>query len=276
MTYGFSVLILTKNEEADLPGCLKSIDGVDDIWVLDSISEDNTVQIANAFGAHVVAREFDGFAAQRNHALRNFGFRHEWLLILDADERPSPELLDELRRFASDAPDEIGAARMRRRDYFLGRWLKHAQISPYFIRFVRPSRVHYEREVNEVLIVDGEIHELAGPLDHFPFSKGMAHWIGKHNVYSSMEAGELLRRRQADFSITKALFARDFNVRRFHQKALFYRMPCRPVFKFFYMMAVRRSFLDGRAGWHYTFLQCVYEYLISVKAVELQRSDGRH
>ncbi|MET7980988.1 glycosyltransferase, partial [Streptomyces mirabilis] len=63
MTYGFSVLILTKNEEADLPGCLKSIDGVDDIWVLDSISEDNTVQIANAFGAHVVAREFDGFAA---------------------------------------------------------------------------------------------------------------------------------------------------------------------------------------------------------------------
>ncbi|MEU4206226.1 hypothetical protein AB0F64_41055, partial [Streptomyces sp. NPDC026294] len=91
-------------------------------------------------------------------------------LILDADERPSPELLDELRRFASDAPDEIGAARMRRRDYFLGRWLKHAQISPYFIRFVRPSRVHYEREVNEVLIVDGEIHELAGPLDHFPFS----------------------------------------------------------------------------------------------------------
>lgn len=273
MTSEFSVLILAKNEEHDLPGCLESIAGVDDVWVLDSISEDRTAEIAKSFGAHVVARKFDGFAAQRNHALRNFDFKHEWLLILDADERPSPELLSEIRKFVQDAPSEIAAARLRRRDYFLGTWLKHAQISPYFVRLVRPSRVHYEREVNEVLIVDGNIHELSGPLNHFPFSKGMSHWIGKHNVYSAMEAGELLKRRQTEFSLTKALFDRDFNVRRFHQKALFYRIPCRPLFKFFYMLIVRRSFLDGPAGWHYTFLQCVYEYLISVKAVELRKRE---
>jgi glycosyltransferase involved in cell wall biosynthesis len=265
---GISVLILTKDEERDLPGCLESIACADDIWVLDSESSDRTVEIAQRFGARTVIRRFDGFSSQRNYALKNFPFKYPWLLILDADERPTVELIEEIRIFTRDAPDSLGAARLRRRDYFMGHWLKHAQISPFFVRLVRPSRVAYEREINEVLVVDGNIHEMATPLNHFPFSKGVDHWISKHNTYSSMEAGELIRRSETKPSVIKAIWALDFNVRRFHQKALFYRLPGRPLIKFFYMLVIRRAFLDGFPGWHYTLLQCLYEYLISLKAIE--------
>ena len=77
---------------------------------------------------------------------------------------------------------------MRRRDFFNGTWLKHAQISPYYIRLVRRGKARYTREINEVLEVDGQVGDLKSPLDHFPFSKGIAHWVSKHNTYSTMEA----------------------------------------------------------------------------------------
>jgi len=144
----------------------------------------------------------------------------------------------------------VVAGRMRRRDFLGSTWLRRSQLSPYFIRLVRPSRARYEREVNEVLRVDGEIRDLAEPFDHYPFSKGMAHWLHKHNVYSTMEAEQIVkgRRSGSPFSFMAAFTARDFNVRRFHQKELFYRLPFRPLVKFVLMYVFRLGFLDGRAG----------------------------
>jgi glycosyltransferase involved in cell wall biosynthesis len=268
MLCNVSVLILTKNEEADLPGCLESVAWCNDVWVLDSESHDKTADVARAYGAHVHVRPFDGFASQRNFGLHQLAFKHDWLLILDADERVTKHLAAEIHSVIKTAPPEAAAGRLQRRDYFMRRWLKHAQISPYFIRLVRQSRVRYEREVNEVMVVDGEIISLSEHLDHFPFSKGLTHWIAKHNVYSSMEAVQLRNRLSTPASLRSALFERDFNVRRKHQKALFYRLPCRPFLKFGYMMIVRRAFLDGVPGINYTFLQCFYEYLISLKELE--------
>jgi hypothetical protein len=154
----------------------------------------------------------------------------------------------------------------------MGTWLKHAQISPFYIRLVRPEKVRYEREVNEVLKVEGEIADLREPFDHFPFSKGIAHWIDKHNTYSTMEAKIAVEslRPGANFSLTRAFFAKDFHERRFHQKGLFLRLPFRPLIKFVYMMLVRGAFLDGRAGFAYTVLQSFYEYAIVLKSRELQ------
>lgn len=266
-----SVLILTRNEEQDLPGCLESVRWSDDVHVFDSCSDDRTVALARQAGAHVSERPFDNFAAQRNAALRTVTFRHPWVLILDADERVPAALAAELKSFAALAPPEVAAARLRRRDFLYGTWLKHAQLSPYYVRLVRPERVHYEREVNEILNVAGEIRALQAPFDHYPFAKGMSHWLAKHNLYSSLEAEVIVKRqRSRDGSLARALFARDFHERRVHQKALFYRMPCRPLVRFFYSYVVRLGLLDGRAGFVYAVLQGIYEYFIVLKTHELE------
>jgi glycosyltransferase involved in cell wall biosynthesis len=267
-----SVLVLTRNEERDLPGCLESVAWCDDIHVFDSLSTDRTVQVARDRGAHVAARAFDNYASQRNAALATLPFRHPWLFILDADERIPPELVPNLQAFVRSATEGTDAARIRRRDFLFGRWLKHCQMSPYYIRLVRLGKVHYEREINEVLKVEGEVVDLPGHFDHFPFSKGVEHWFAKHNQYSSMEARELMKTRSGEYplSLRTALFGRDFNERRYHQKELFYRLPFRPLVKFLYLYGLRRGFLDGSAGFTYAAMASIYEYMISVKVTELR------
>ena len=266
-----SVLILTKNEERDLPGALASVAWSDDIHLFDSHSTDSTVDIARAAGAHVHSRVFDDYATHRNAAFA-LDFKHPWLFLLDADERPTPELSAEMQRVVGEAPANTAGFRLRRRDFLFGTWLKHAQISPYYIRLVRPERAIYTRAINEVLVVDGPIAELIHPLDHYPFSKGIAHWIAKHNTYSTMEA-ELIFRQEGlqDPSLRAALGHSDFHTRRLHQKALFYRMPGRPLIKWCYMMFVRGAILDGAAGIAYATLQSIYEYMIVLKTKELRR-----
>jgi glycosyltransferase involved in cell wall biosynthesis len=267
-----SVLILTKNEERDLPECLASVSWSDDIHVFDSFSTDATVAIAQQAGAHVHQRAFDNYAAHRNVALTTIPFKHHWVFIPDADERPTPELSREMQQLTLAASEEISAFRVRRRDFLFGTWLKHAQLSPFYIRLVRPSQVRYTRAINEVLEADGRIVELSYPLDHFPFSKGIATWVEKHNRYSTMEA-ELIYKQQGlrNPSLVTALRHPDFHTRRLHQKALFYRLPARPLIKWLYMVFLRGAILDGAAGITYATLQAFYEYLIVLKTKELQR-----
>ncbi len=265
-----SVLILTKNEAADLPACLASVSWSNDIHLVDSHSTDATAAVAQAAGAHVHLRAFDGYAAQRNFGLQ-LPFRYPWLLILDADERPTSELSQEIQRIVQTAPPEISGYRLRRRDFLFGTWLKHAQISPFYIRLVRPGRARYTREINEVLEVDGAIAELQCPLDHYPFSKGIAHWVAKHNTYSTMEA-RLIHANAGltNPSLRTALRDPDFHTRRLHQKALFYKLPARPLTKWLYMVVYRGAVLDGPAGLTYATLQSIYEYLITLKTKELR------
>ncbi len=265
-----SVLILTKNEQHDLPAALASVAWSDDIYVFDSQSTDATAEIARAAGANVHSRAFDDYATHRNAAFA-LEFKHPWVFLLDADERPTPELSAEMQRVVLEAPANTAGFRLRRRDFLFGTWLKHAQISPYYIRLVRPERARYTRAINEVLEVDGTVAELLQPLDHYPFSKGIAHWIAKHNTYSTMEA-ELIVRQQGlkDPSLRKALRDPEFHTRRLHQKALFYHLPGRPLIKWCYMMFLRGAILDGAAGVTYATLQSIYEYMIVLKTKELR------
>ena len=270
MNIPISVVIMTKNESTDIADCIKSVAWSDDIHVLDSYSTDNTTSIASDLNASIQFRVFDNYAAQRNHSMHNIQYKHDWLLILDADERIPIVLAQEMAHFIQHADISISAARMCRRDYWWNTWLKHAQISPFFIRLVRPNRVHYEREINEVILVDGPIHELKSHFDHYPFSKGLNHWVAKHNHYSDMEANLISNKTVINPSLKIAFLGNDFNERRTHQKAIFYKLPARPFIKFFYMIFIRQSFLDGWAGIRYTFLQCIYEYLIVLKSKELK------
>ena len=270
-----SVLILTRNEQRDLPDCLSSVSWSDDVHVFDSHSTDSTVEIAKAAGAQVHTRTFDNYATHRNAALTTVPFKHPWVFLLDADERPTPELSREMQQLTLAAPNQISAFRVRRRDFLFDTWLKHAQLSPFYIRLVRPERARYTRAINEVLEVDGPIAELSYPLNHYPFSNGIARWVEKHNLYSTMEA-ELIVRNQGlqDPSLLTALRHPDFHTRRLHQKAIFYRLPGRPLLKWLYMVFVRGAILDGAPGLTYATLQSFYEYLIVLKTKQLRRGDA--
>jgi glycosyltransferase involved in cell wall biosynthesis len=273
MNSNISVLILTKNEQQDLPGCLTSLAWCDDIHVFDSMSTDDTVKIAEQFGAMVTQRAFDSESIHKNWGLKNIPFKHEWVYQSDADERVTPELAEALKEFAKN-PGEHVALRVQRRDYLMGRWLKHVTPSPFNIRFFKPTHIRYERLTNPVTMVDGPIAETSQHFDHYPFSKGMAHWFTKHNSYSSSEAGQIVANRQAgsSFNFWKVFFSRDANERRFHQKELYYRLPLRPLAMFVLLYIVKRGFLDGRAGLTFVVLRSIYEYMIVLKVKELEQA----
>lgn len=272
-----SVLILTKNEQQDLPGCLESVAWSDDVHIFDSMSTDETVAIAGRLGVQVAQRDYGECklsfggdeSAHRNWGLQNIPFKYPWVFVIDADERATPALVKAMN-VAVLAPSGCVAFRIQRRDFFLGTWLKHVQTSPFYMRLFMHEKLRYERLVNPISIADGPVGEVSGFLDHFPFSKGIGHWVDRHNSYSRLEAQQIVenRKKQATFSLIKAFTAKDFHERRFHQKELFYRLPFRPLIKFLILYVGKRGFLDGRAGFTYAMLQSIYEYFIVLKTRE--------
>ncbi len=267
-----SVLVLTKNEEQDLPGCLETLRWSDDVHLYDSLSTDRTVEIAEAFGARTTRRPFDNWAAHQNWGLANIPFKHPWVFYIDADERVTDGLRDAMAA-AIASPGENVAFRLQRRDFFMGRWLKRSQTTPFYVRLFRPEKMRYERLVNPLSVVDGPTGEIEGYLDHFPFSKGIGYWFERHNSYSFFEARQIVENRKANASFhpLRAFTAKDFQERRFQQKELFYRLPARPFAKFLILYLLKRGFLDGRAGFTYATMQAFYEYMIVLKTREIER-----
>jgi len=285
-----SILILTHNEEHDLPGCLEDLKWCDDLIVYDSYSTDLTEIIATSSGARLVRRpgqdlsmSFGGDeASHRNWALREITFKYPWLLVLDADERLSPEAYYEIHHLLSAEyleqldlpPNPPVAFQLRRRDFFHGRQLKHVQVTPWYIRLFRPEFVHYERLVNPVTIVNGTVASIQGCINHFPFSKGLSHWLERHNTYSTLEARQLVSSSLTiNFpTIYKAVLSPSFSERRFHQKILFSLLPFRPIVKFVWLYFLKRGLLDGGPGLTYALLQSIYEFYIVLKIKELKHS----
>jgi glycosyltransferase involved in cell wall biosynthesis len=266
-----SVLVLTLNEEANIGACLDGLSWSNDIVVLDSLSKDETATIAISRGARVVERAFDNWSAHQNWAVSSIEFKNPWVLYLDADERCTPQLRDEVLKRATLGCVE-SAFRIRRKDFFMGRWLKHAQLYPsWFVRLFRPGKIRYERLVNPVAAVDGLIGSLDEHILHYPFSHGISHWIARHNNYSDFESRELLKIRDGASQSKSGIFSRDPAKRRRALKDVFFRLPGRPLIKFLYYLFWRRGFLDGRPGLTYSTLQSIYEYQIDCKYRELVR-----
>ena len=139
-----SVLICTKNEERNLGACLESVSWADDCVVLDSYSDDDTVNIARRGGARVVQREFDNFSAHKNWALDNIDFRHDWILIVDADERVTPDLAREIAAIVSGSPPHHGYY-VARQNWFAGTWIRHGGWYPdWNLRLLRRGQGRYE------------------------------------------------------------------------------------------------------------------------------------
>ncbi len=268
-----SVLILTLNEEVNIAECIDSCSFSDDVVVFDSLSTDRTRAIAAGKGARVMERAFDDYAAQRNAALTAVSYRHPWVIMVDADERVSPELAAEIEATTATADPDTVIFRMRRMDFFLGRWLKYSSGYPtWFGRLIRLGHVRFQREYNEEAVADGRIGYLKQHLIHFPFNKGISYWFERHNRYSSMEAG-MLGAVKSERLRPMALFDADPAERRRALKGFAYRLPLRPLITFLYFYIVRRGILDGRAGFYFIRMRAAYELLIDLKVMEMQRRE---
>ncbi len=267
-----SVLVLTFNEDKNIANCLRSIvNWSDDVVVLDSFSTDHTRDIVLSHpGVRFLERAFDGYAKQRNYALQEIEYKHPWLLMIDADEQLTPELAKEITEAMSSVDSGTALFRMRRKDYFMGKWLRHSSGYPtWFGRLMRIGSVWIDREINEEYHTSDKIVELDGHLLHYPFNKGIKDWIEKHNRYSTMEA-ELLVSKQAK-PVLRDLFAVDSVKRRVAIKAVVYSLPFRPLVIFCLLYFFRLGFLDGKAGYLFCRLRMMYERMISIKVLELNR-----
>jgi len=266
-----SIVILTLDEETNLAGCLESARWCDDVVVLDSFSRDRTADIALQFGARLELRAFDNYAAQRNHALHRIPYKHEWVLMLDADERVPDDLRQEMQAAIAASDRSVTLFRMRRKDHLFGRWIRGSSGYPtWFGRLMRPARVRVERAINEEYHTDGEIRELQSHLHHFPFNKGFAAWIQKHDRYSTMEA-QLRLASQPAASDRSRLLTRDPIERRRALKSMLYRAPARPLIVFCGVYFGKGGFFEGRAGLTFSLLRAWYEYMIDCKTLELRR-----
>lgn len=266
-----SILLLTLNEEDNLPACLEAVAWSDDIVVVDSYSRDQTVAVAKRLGARVYERTFDNFAGQRNYALDNIDFKHDWILHLDADEIVTPELRAEMLRAIESGG--FAAYRVPSKTMFFGRWLRYAGLYPvYQVRLGHRERLRFKQvgHTQREDLAPDRVGTLSEPYLHYSFSKGLTEWLEKHNRYSSDEAREtvqfLSRHQGIDW---RGLLSRDRPRHRRALKEFSHRLPFRPFLRFVYMYLIGRGFLDGRAGLTYCRLLAIYEYLIVLKTREL-------
>jgi glycosyltransferase involved in cell wall biosynthesis len=269
-----SALILTYNEEKNLPACLESLTWCDDVVVFDSFSTDRTVEIAKAAGARVVQRLFDNEKNQREASLK-IGFKHPWVYNPDADEITPPDLRDEIRSVVSDPARSAVAYRVRFKTMFMGHWIKHSSLYPtWVVRLFRPERVSFARSINLQYVVDGQQGRLENHFEHRTFNKGLSAWFEKHNRYSWYEALETIKSLENASVPWADVFSASLVRRRHALKEISFRLPFRPTLRFFYMYILRLGFLDGWAGLTYCRLLAIYEYMIVLHMKELKRRNN--
>lgn len=271
-----SFIVPTRNEERNILTTIENIAPcAGEVVVLDSLSDDRTVEIAKGLGANVVQRRFDNFASQKNWILDTYPFRHDWIFFIDADERLTQELAAELRElFTGKEAPNVDGYYVGRMNYFMGRWIRHGGYYPNWnLRLFKRRLGRYEnRIVHEHVILNGSSEYLRNPLRHDDY-KGLERYFDRHNVYSSMEAVEALKclRIGTDRQITASLVKGGPGRRRALKLAAYKYLPCRSILKFIWMYLVQLGFLDGRIGFRYCVLQTFYEYQVSLKLIEITR-----
>jgi len=260
-----SVMIFTLNEQVHLPSCLDALQWCDDIIVVDSFSSDNTRAICEERGVRFFQNAFTGFGNQRNWALDNTSPRHPWLLILDADERVTPELAVEMSEIAGKDPAHIGAYQLRRRFYMWGKWLKYSSLYPsWVVRFIRLDRVRYiNRGHAETQEVQGEIGNLQHDLIDENL-KGIGDWFDRQNRYASKEAEYELDQEKKGLRPSE-LFSSAPLVKRAALKRLAGRMPARGLIYFSYSYFLRFGFMDGKAGFVFCLMKAWYQSQIAIR-----------
>lgn len=270
-----TVVIPVRNEELNLPACLAALgDAFEKVLVVDSGSSDRTVEIAEQAGAQVLQFQWDGkYPKKRNWALQNVDFETEWVLFLDADERVTPELVEELRRTLPDTP-HVGF-RISFTNWFMGRPLHHGDVftklplfrvgAGAYEKFPENGWSRLDMEVHEHPVLNGSVGALHACIEHNDF-RSLEHYIKKHEEYADWEANRFCWLQMAGNDAWGRLTSRQ----RFK-----YRMLDRPglgVFYFLVSYLLKSGFLDGRAGFQLARYKARYFRNIRRKIKEKRRA----
>lgn len=244
-----SIVVLTKNEESNIKRCLESalpLSG--EIIVVDSLSEDRTVEIAKSFTDQIYLNPWPGFSEQWTFALTKAS--HEWVLLLAADEELSQDLIQEIRNLNFDKDGYY----IPRLVQYLGRWIKHCGWYPdYTMRLFKKNKGSFtDALVHETFELSGDTGKLKNPIFHYPY-RDIAHHIEKMNVYTDLSARQMCRKgkRATVFSILSHTF-----------------------FNFIKMYGLRLGFLDGSQGLIISALGSYYVFLKYIKLYEIQNFWG--
>jgi glycosyltransferase involved in cell wall biosynthesis len=274
-----SVIVPVRNEARNLPRCLEALAGVGEVYVIDSQSTDDTVAIAQSRGAKVVQFHYaGGWPKKRQWAMDTLPFVYDWILLLDADEVLTPELVEEIRRALQNSG--VNGYSIRLQMYFLGRVLKHCDASFWKLSLFRKGRGRFEcrlkdqdasmadMEIHEHVVVDGPTAELRNALVHHNFDS-LSRYILKHNEYSNWEARVLLKPEGDPEEMSADLLGTQAQRRRWLKRNL-YRLPGSPVLLFLYRYVFRLGFLDGVPGLIYCTFQAVQMFHSKAKIYELE------
>ncbi len=283
-----SVLIPAKNEELNLAACLESVAVADEVFIVDSQSEDRSLEIAAKYGAKVVQFHFNGrWPKKKNWSLENLSFRNDWILIVDCDERITPELWSEIVTAIKN--HEYQGYYINRKVFFLGKWIRFGGKYPdWNLRLFQHKLGRYENlstedipntgdnEVHEHVILQGKSGYLKEDMLHIDF-RDIYEWLARHNRYSNWEARvyyNILTGKDESGTIGANLLGNAVQRKRFLKK-IWVRLPFKPLLRFILFYVFRFGFLDGRAGYIYGRLLSQYEYQIGVKLYELQKFGGK-
>ncbi|MBX3402808.1 MAG: glycosyltransferase family 2 protein [Phycisphaeraceae bacterium] len=260
------ILIPTLNEAAVIKDTVENASKVGPVFVLDSNSTDGTQEIARAAGATVVEHAFEGYARQKNWGLDNLPFKGEWVFILDADERITPVLREELERVIDD-PRAADGYFVNRVVIFMGRAIRHGGLYPSWnLRFFRRGKCRYEdRSVHEHMVCDGPTEYLKNEMLHIR-SESIHEWIRKHIRYADLESDEWVKLKfgQEAGASAERLFRKTLKYRQYLRREIWPRTPLKPILRFMYMYLLRLGFLDRRAGLHMATMMMAYEYMIEL------------
>lgn len=271
-----TVIILAQNEEKNI---VRSISSVKDIAkriiVVDSGSEDKTIELAKKNGAEVIIHKpFINQAVQFNWALDNINIETKWVLRLDADEQVTTELALEIERTLEEHNnDDVNGFELKCRVIFMGRWIRHGGTYPLIIvRLFRYGFGRIEmRKMDEHTLIEGRILRLNNDLIHHDF-KGLYEWINKHNKYSMRECQEYFeRRKQQEEQMKESITGSQRQRKRFLKNGVYYKLPLflRAHLYYIYRYYIRLGFLDGKEGKIFCFLQAYwYRFLVDAKIYE--------
>ena len=272
-----SFLILTYNEEQNLPLPLSSLQGLDaPVYIVDSISSDKTVEIAKQYGCHVYEHPFESHAKQVNWALENLPISTPWIMRLDADERLTPELAAELKEVLTNAPEDVAGYQVKRRVFFMGRWIRHGGYYPTWL--MRIWRTGYgtceQRLMDEhIVLSEGKIANLKHDIID-ENQKGLTFWVDKHNRYADREVQDILKNEAEAQNDTLAgdQFSQA-KQRRWVKTNIYSRFPLflRAFIYWLLRYTIGLGFLDGTPGLIFHFLQGFwYRFLVDAKLYSIR------
>jgi glycosyltransferase involved in cell wall biosynthesis len=277
MAVAVSVVIITFNEGANIAQALRSVCGwAREVWVVDSYSTDQTLEIANSFPCGVVQHRFEGYPEQRNWALDNLPIRSHWVFFLDADEWLPGDLKAEISGVIGSNPRENGFY-VRRRFVWMGKWIRRGYYPTWLMRLFRRGKGRYEsRSLNEHPLVEPPLGYLKHDFIHED-RRDLSHWIEKHNRYTTREAEELFNG-AGERQLPASFWGSQPERKRWLRYKVYNRLPplVRPFLYFGYRYLVRGGFLDGKEAFLYHFLQGLwFPLLIDAKYLEMKWQKSR-